>query len=590
MGGSNHDRRASNAALLALCCGIAACGGGGGGSSSSSGGGPGPTPPPNRGFTVSATSINQSASVAGDEPLHATLLVTVTDPVRGEHGIRATYTSSGISSAHRTTMSTTTTELSMGFKSPHQINPGVYQDTIRIGLCEDAACSIFRGTPLDIPVTYTVTVGTLPTVAPASNTVTLSRLPWDSFTPPPMRVNVTATPRTRYHLSATVAHTSDAITSASYAQDNGDFGYVQIAFKPATQLSPGVHTDTITLSACIDQACAYPLVVSPSVITVTYNVTPTMPGPQGYSVRRSAQAVADIIWSESRDALYGAVPAQSPNYPSNVIVIDPVTETVGSSAAVGFDPSLLALSDDESMLYVSERNGDAIRRFTTAPLGTDVLISLGNDPYPPGTEELFAADMRVAPGQPHVLAVRRNANLSGREGLGIVIYDDAVRRPEVAQISPFSDWGNIAWDPDGTRLYSQRAVLTVTANGPVFASNLPGTYGRLHYENGLIYADEGQVVDPAAGTFTWFSTNGRARALAVDVASNRAYFATHAFSNEAPYVEVFNLLTRERVGEAMLPPFATNARATRIVRYGVDGLAIVNSANELYLVQGPLIQ
>jgi len=31
-------------------------------------------------------------------------------------------------------------------------------------------------------------------------------------------------------------------------------------------------------------------------------------------------------------------------------------------------------------------------------------------------------------------------------------------------------------------------------------------------------------------------------------------------------------------------------RPTRLVRFGTNGVALVNSANELYLVQGPLIQ
>lgn len=591
MGGSKHDRRGSFAVLLACCFGIVACGGGGGGGSSS---GPNPNPGPNtpldRGFTVSTTSIDHAASVAGNESLHATLLVTLTDLVRGEHGLRATYTKNGIASASHMMLTTTTNEISIVFKTPHHVSPGVYLDTISIGFCGNAVCSFFGGAALDIPVRYTVTEGTMPTVAPESDAVSLSRLPWDSSTPPPARVNVTATPRTRYYLQVSTSHTTNAISSVTYGQDTDEFGYVQIEFKPATQLSPGVHTDTISLSACIEQACQYPLEVSPSAITVTYTVTPTVSGEQGYSVRMSALPVSDIAWSESRSALYGAVPAGSPDYANNVIVIDPVSETVSDSLAVGFDPSLLALSDDESMLYVAERNGDAIRRLTTAPMAEDILISLGTDPYPPGTAELFAADMRVAPGQPHVLAVRRDADLPGREGVGIVIYDNALRRPEVARISDFSDWGNIAWDPDGTRLYAQRAVMTVTADGPVFERDLSLLRGRLHYLDGLLYADESDIVDPTDDSYSRFSTTGSARALALDVAANRAYFVTHAHGTGEPYVEIFDLDTRERIGEAMLPPFPTNARATRIVRYGADGLAIVNSANELYLVHGPLIQ
>lgn len=565
---------------------LSACGGGGGGAQSS----PPPPPPVSRGFTVSASAFNIAASVAGDEPLFVTETVTVTDQVAGQFGIRGTYTRNGITHASRTTLSTTVTEISVGFISPHQVAAGVYVDTLTIGLCGDAACSIFTGNPLEIPITYTVTTGTMPVVTLASATAEISRLPWDIFTPPVASVVVTATPHTRYFLSVATTHTSDAVTSTTYVQDVADVGRVDIGFKPASQLTPGVHTDTVTVAACIDQACAYPLVVTPSVITVTYTVSPTLPGPLGYTVQRSDLAAADIAWSEAGHFLYASVPTRSPNYASRVVQFDPATETIGGTIAVGFDPSLLALSDDESKLYVAERGGDAIRRFSTAPLAADISIALGNDPYPPGTQELFAVDMRVAPGQPHVLAVRRNVDLSGRNGLGIVIYDDAAMRPAVAQISPFSDWGDIAWHPDGTRIYTNGAVLTVGPTGPVFLENLQSSGGHLRYSNGKIYSDRNQIIDPTAPqTYVSFPAVGQGWAMTLDVPANRAFLATQAFTNEEPRIEVFNLTTRAVIGTASLPLFGTNVRPTRIVRFGVDGVAVVTSDSQLFLVRGPLI-
>jgi hypothetical protein len=88
-----------------------------------------------------------------------------------------------------------------------------------------------------------------------------------------------------------------------------------------------------------------------------------------------------------------------------------------------------------------------------------------------------------------------------------------------------------------------------------------------------------------------YETLGQSRAAAIDVAKNRAYFATqYSGGDSMEFIEVFNLATRELVGRAQLPNFATNVRPTRLVRFGTNGLALVNSANELYLVQGPLIQ
>jgi hypothetical protein len=592
---SRHAHNLFNCLLLAVSVALVACGGGGG---SGSGGGagadnpPSVPPPVNRGFTASVASIDRAASVAGDEPFDATIQVTITDTALDQFGFRATYTSNGIAYATRTDLSPTSIEIFIGFSAPPNIAPGTYRDIVRLGFCADAGCTAFKETILDIPVSYTVTIGTLPAVSLATSTVNLSQLPWEVRTPADARVAVTVTPHTRYFLAVTTSQTSDGVASVTYTQDVNDVGNIVIGFKPPTQLSPGVHTDTINVVACIEQDCKYPLTVTPSVITVTYDVTTTIPGPQGFSVDLSAQPVADVVWSESRHRLYAAIPAQSANYPGSVVEFDPETEMVSNPVAAGFDPSLLALSDDESTLYASQRGGDSIRRFTTAPLTPDILISLGNDSYPPGTEPLFAADMRVAPGQPHLLAVRRNVNLPGRNGAGIVLFDDAVQRPDVAQISVFSDWGNVAWDPSGALIYTNQAVLSVSSNGLSYVSQLQSSQGRLRYFNGMIYSDDAHIVDPAAPlSYVWYPTLGQSRAASIDIPKNRAYYATQYLGGEtAGYIEVFNLATRELVGRALLPGFAAGVTPTRLVRFGTDGLALVNSANELYLVRGALIQ
>ena len=589
------SRRAGNlfsSLLLVVSAGLAGCGGGGGSGSGAGGANNPPPPPVARGFTASVASISQAASVAGDEPFGSEIQITITDTAANQFGFRATYTSNGIAYATRTDDTLTSIRIWVGLYSPTQIAPGTYQDTVRLGFCADVGCTTFKGTTLDIPVTYTVTVGTLPTVSLANSTVNVSRLPWDVLTPPRVLVPVTVTPHTRYDLTLKTSHTSDWISSVTYSDDANHNWNILIELKAGAQLSPGVHTDTINVTACIEQACKYPLTVTPSTITVTYNVTATIPGPQGYSIRHSSQAAADIAWSESHNTLYAAVPAQASSYPGSVVEFDPVAETVGGSLPTGFDPSLLALSDDGSRLYVAQRDGDSIRRLITSPLASDILISLGNDPYPPGTTPMFATDMGVAPGKSGVLAVRRNTNASGREGLGIVIFDETVQRSSVAQISPFSDWGNIAWDPDGTRLYTNGAILLVGATGPVFSSNLQQSSGRLRFFNGRVYSGDAHIVNPADPlSYVMYETLGQSRAAAIDVAKNRAYFATqYSGGDSMEFIEVFNLATRELVGRAQLPNFATNVRPTRLVRFGTNGVALVNSANELYLVQGPLIQ
>ena len=188
-----------------------------------------------------------------------------------------------------------------------------------------------------------------------------------------------------------------------------------------------------------------------------------------------------------------------------------------------------------------------------------------------------------------MLAVRRNLDLPGQKGAGIVIYDDAVMRPQIAQISEYSDWGKLAWHPDGTRIYTNSAVLSVGPTGPVYLESLQGSTGRLLFSNGKLYSDQNEIVDPLAPyTYVSFPAGGQGRATTLDVTANRAFLATQWVTNAAPQIEVFNLATRAVIGTASLPPFATNVRPIRIVRFGVNGVAVVTSDHQLYLVNGPL--
>jgi hypothetical protein len=584
----HHAACLSASFLLALSSALSGCGGGGG----SGGTTPPPAspPPPAPPFTVSVASINLAASVAGDEPTGAHFRISVPNPMAHPFGIGVRYTSRGIAVVTRDDQFPQDIDVWVTFFGATQIDPGTYQDTIRVGICADVGCAAFQSGAVEIPVTYTVTVGTLPTISVASSSVEMSRVPWDPFVPPAARLRVTPSAHMRYYLSTTITHSSNAIASATYSQDRADIGDIVVAFKPGAQLAPGVHTDTIHFGACIDQACRYPLVVNPSLITVTYTVSNTISGPQGFTVRQLGQPVTDITWSAARNTMYASIPASSPDYPGSVVELDPVTEEVGGAVAAGFDPMWLALSDDGSRLYVSERLGDSIRRFNTAPLSPDILISLGMDSQSPGTVPLYAADMQVSPGQSETLAVRRLSATSGFSGRGIAIFDNTIQRPVIATI-PRPDWGYLTWDPNGTRLYTNFAQLSVDSSGTHHEIDFLSTTGRLRYFNGWIFSDSALIFDPVPPfVLTRFQTMGQGKAATIDATANRIYFASqYSGGSSLSFIEIFDLTTREAIGHVVLPPNAVTSGWGRLVRYGMDGLAFVNADNQLFTVQGPLI-
>lgn len=569
--------------LIAAASSLVACGGGGGASDNPPSP-PAPQPPPSLGFVSSAPSINLAASVAGTEPLSTSFLITVTDPARNYSDIRATYTENGIDLATSESQSLSELRIHVSFEVPHVLGPGTYQDTIRVGFCAPG-CTEFAGTTVDVPVTYTVTVGTLPTVTIGSDAVSIARLPWDSTTPDSARLDVEVSSATRFAPHLEFTRSSNGIANVISGASVNEGNSIIISFKPATELAPGLHTDTIDVVACIDDGCKYPLTITPSTITVDYDVTPTMPGPQGFTVRKSAQPVADVLWSEARQALYATVPASAPEHASSVVELEPVTEAMANPVAVGFDPHLLALANDESRLYVSERGGDSIQRFTTAPLTADVLISLGNDPEPPNAEPLFALDLQVAPTDPRLLAVRRGLDRLAPSAMDIALFDDAVPRPMTT-----TDQGNLVWDPTGTLLYTNVSTLAVDADGLGIVGGVRLTQGRLRFHDGLIYSDNSRIVDPTNDNYIdEFPGTLDAQVTAIDPGRNRAYVVSQTFT-PLTLVKVFDLSARQLIGTAILPPFGADVVPTRIVTWGDDGVALVNSANELYFVHGPLIE
>jgi hypothetical protein len=309
--------------------------------------------------------------------------------------------------------------------------------------------------------------------------------------------------------------------------------------------------------------------------------------------------------------------------PSSIATLNPATGQLGTSQALPNQPHRLAISADDTYLYAGI-DGHGVQRFALPGLTPDITIALAtglnNTPYD-------ATTLKVAPGNSHALAVAQG-NFNGvPEGTGgVVIYDDAVPRPQsVAGPDNHSTVtvGSMRWGADDSHLYGENNeggsndlyVFAVNANGVQLAQDYPGAFTstptagetpsipqvKLHYDaaSGDLFNDGGLVVNPATGTaVASFQTYGR---LALDDTLHVAFFfgQTFAQSGGPDYsVSAYDLTTNKLISSIVIP--SVSGTPVKMVRWGTNGLAVLTNNDNatpstpipgmgVYLIQGAFV-
>jgi len=226
-------------AALAL---LVACGGGGGGSS------PAPTSastgsgtPSNVSFSVSPSSISETASTAQQAPV-ATVDAFFSGVTSGQEVyLSGSYSDNGIASLSDQSSSSPVV-VSIQFKSPATLGAGVYQDTIHLMACYDQACTQqVTGSPQSVSVTYTVSLagaqvgGIYPTGAAAGGPAFTLQVNGNYFTSQSV-VQWNGSPRQTAYVSAT--QVTAQITAGDIALPGNDMVTVS---NPGTGVSNSVN-------------------------------------------------------------------------------------------------------------------------------------------------------------------------------------------------------------------------------------------------------------------------------------------------------------------------------------------------------------
>jgi hypothetical protein len=580
--------------LLTVFCALTACGGGGGGGR---GAASGPT------LSVSQSSVSATSSVLSGSAVSVIIGLTWTNTGAATYYVRARYTVSGIADVALNL--NPPANATVNFKPGTSLKPGTYTDQVAIELCTDSACkNPVPGAAITIPTTYTVTAvpaSQEPTITFPQTSVSIQALAIDPLTQPVVTVPFSLANFVQAPYLST-SWSSSALSVVDVSQTSATQGALTIAVPSATTLSAGTHTATINVTACLDSTCTNPVQGSPFQVTVNYIIgnSITVAGPYGYVVQAMQQQVQSMVWDSVRQQLYVVLPFDSTGV-SHIAAIDPVTQTMTTPVALDSTAfGAMAISDDSQFVYVGLSNG-TVQRLLLPQLTTDIRVTLDTG----SVTGLYPADVQVAPGEPHTIAIALSAdpyNNVGGEERGVAIFDDRVMRPNEATATGIPATGTVAdylqWATPTSLFgvgygssYNTQASLFGMAIDPsgIASSTNAGSVkgGRLHYAQSLLYMDGGTIFNPATNQANnTLSSTANLYGLLPDSGSGRLFVSNSTQVAGTIQLQALNLQQLTPIAQIVLPPLATQQQQWAL--WGHNGL-VIRTTNDLIFVQGGFV-
>lgn len=301
----------------------------------------------------------------------------------------------------------------------------------------------------------------------------------------------------------------------------------------------------------------------------------------------------DLAWDPVYKKIYLSLPSIDAPTGNSVQVVDPYRGSLDQHVFAGSEPNLLSVSQTSKYLYVSLNGSSNVQRLSLPDLAPDIEIPLGSSSF---DGPYYAMDMQAAPNADATVAVVRGTpGVSPEEEGGVLIYDDAVARPnvlcgwiEAGCINPGGPalFDSIQWNADASQLYAANYessafdFYTIPVSAPGFGTVtdyrgvIRGYSDRIHYDpvTSYLYGNDGEVIDPATGTFVGtFADSGL---MVPDGANKIAYFlgqtpaqlGTADYTIESFSMEHFTPILSVTVANVTGSP-------THLILWGSNGLA-----------------
>jgi len=315
------------------------------------------------------------------------------------------------------------------------------------------------------------------------------------------------------------------------------------------------------------------------------------PSPAAAFVRQIGLPTNDLVYSQATQKFYASVPGRVGSTGNSVAEIDPVMGSISNQTFVGSEPTQLALADDGQTLYVGLDGAASIRNY-------NIISHTAGDQFPVGRDSFTGpysvSDIAVAPSNPSVVAVARQQRFSSPSEAGVAIFDGGVQRtktgPGHIEGSDFLAFGS------SSTLYGNSFegvnIMTVDSTGVTVTGTQRLTVGNsLIFDNNLLYAASGQVLNPATGdvvgSFFGSATFGFVSGAihAVDSANGRVFFLVS--SSGSRQLRAFDINTFLPLGFVNIS--GVSGDAFSLVRWGTNGLAFRTNNGQVFLIETDLV-
>ena len=304
------------------------------------------------------------------------------------------------------------------------------------------------------------------------------------------------------------------------------------------------------------------------------------------SVIKLQLATNDLIFDPGTQKVYASTPGSLAGLGNSLAPINPANGVVSQPVFVGMDPTELAISTNNQYLYVGLDGVSAVRRFDLQSQTPGLQFSLGvSSSHGP----LYVNDIEVQPGNPSVVAVSLKNKGFFPNFEGVAVFDEGVKRANAtpdhtgSNAIEFSASPSLLYGLDTGSTAGGLQKLNVDASGVSVSSeirNLISGAGDFEFQNGLIYANNGQVVDPE--TQTILGSFPIAGLMATDIAANRVYFIDWSPLSPTVTIYAFDSTTFLPVAFLIIPN--VSGRPGSLIRCGTNTLAFRTTGNEVYFV------
>jgi hypothetical protein len=302
----------------------------------------------------------------------------------------------------------------------------------------------------------------------------------------------------------------------------------------------------------------------------------------------------DIVWDPFAQRIYASLPSSYGSRGNSIAVIDPSSGKIKSYHFAGSEPNQLAISADSKYLYVGLNGSSSVQRLILPSFAPDIVIPL----FSSGSPNLAGA-LAVDPADSHTLAVVQTSTECCFGG-GTFFYKDGTQLPDAITFQSMTEILFV----NGSTAYGyangEVTQITVDSNGGTagqqWSGLVTGTY--IQYAAGLIYANGGEVLNPATGFLVGtydVGTNccyNSAVQVLPDPAINRVLVP-----GNTPFFSQFGITTYDLkkftpIAVADLSQFSGNPSSAASL-WGNSGLAFVlqpqccGNTTQMILVQSP---